>query len=58
MNYSNALFIFAPTIGLIIYFVAMNMVITRIFTKDRSVAVAASTPKAVAVLRSFIRDGL
>ena len=32
---NDVLLIFAPTIGLIIFFVAMNVVITRIFTKNR-----------------------
>jgi len=36
MNYSDALFIFAPTIGLVIFFVVMNIVITRVFTNDRN----------------------
>jgi len=36
MNYSDALFILAPTIGLVIFFVVMNIVITKIFTKDRN----------------------
>ena len=33
---NDALFILAPTIGLVIFFVVMNLVITRIFTKDRN----------------------
>ena len=33
---NDALFIFAPTVGLVIFFVVMNLVITRIFTKDRN----------------------
>ncbi len=32
---NDALFIFAPTIGLVIFFLVMNIVITRVFTKDR-----------------------
>ena len=35
MHYSDAMFIFAPTIGLVIFFVLMNIVITRVFTKNR-----------------------
>ena len=33
---NDALFILAPTIGLVIFFVVMNLVITRVFTKDRN----------------------
>ena len=33
---NDALVIFTPTIGLVIFFVTMNLVITRIFTKDRN----------------------